>query len=84
MHSYIYLASQSPRRQELLHQIGVEFELLLADATEDAESLEAHIHGESALSYVERVTLAKLDAAAQRLLSCHLPWAPILCAKQRT
>ena len=80
MHSYIYLASQSPRRQELLHQIGVEFELLLADATEDAESLEAHIHGESALSYVERVTLAKLDAAEQRLLSRHLPWAPILCA----
>ncbi|MFM6962589.1 MAG: Maf family protein, partial [Polynucleobacter victoriensis] len=40
MHSYIYLASQSPRRQELLHQIGVKFELLLADASEDAESLE--------------------------------------------
>ncbi|MFM6922297.1 MAG: Maf family protein, partial [Polynucleobacter victoriensis] len=68
MHSYIYLASQSPRRQELLHQIGVKFELLLADSSEDAESLETHIPNESALIYVERVTLAKLDAAEQRLL----------------
>ena len=59
MHSFIYLASQSPRRQELLQQIGVQFELLLADASEDAESLEVHIAGESALEYVERVTLAK-------------------------
>lgn len=80
MHSYIYLASQSPRRQELLHQIGVKFELLLADASEDAESLETHIAHESALTYVERVTLAKLDAAEQRLLQRELPWAPILCA----
>ncbi len=80
MDSFIYLASQSPRRQELLNQIGVKFELLLADASEDAESLEAHITGEPALSYVERVTLAKLEAAHQRLQKRHLPWAPILCA----
>ena len=80
MHSFIYLASQSPRRQELLQQIGVQFELLLADAREDAESLEAHIAGESALEYVERVTLAKVDAALQRLKKRDLPWAPILCA----
>ena len=80
MHPYIYLASQSPRRQELLNQIGVTFELLLADASEDAESLEAHIPGEAALHYVQRVTLAKLQAAYQRLQKRHLPWAPILCA----
>jgi septum formation protein len=80
MHSYIYLASQSPRRQELLNQIGVTFELLLADASEDAESLEAHISGEAALDYVQRVTLAKLQAAYQRLQKRHLPWAPIVCA----
>ncbi|NDH55649.1 MAG: hypothetical protein EBY06_03015, partial [Burkholderiaceae bacterium] len=28
-YDFIYLASQSPRRQELLSQIGVRFELLL-------------------------------------------------------
>ncbi len=80
MHSFIYLASQSPRRQELLQQIGVAFELLLADATEDAESLEDHIAGEPALSYVQRVTLAKVTAALQRLQKRHLAWAPLLCA----
>jgi septum formation protein len=80
MHSFLYLASQSPRRQELLQQIGVTYELLLADATEDVESLEAHIANEPSLSYVQRVTLAKVNAALQRLQKRHLPWAPILCA----
>ena len=80
MHPYIYLASQSPRRQELLQQIGVRFELLLADSDEDAESLEAEIDDESPLNYVKRVTLAKLEAAHQRLKRRKLVWAPILCA----
>ena len=84
MHSMIYLASQSPRRQELLTQIGVKFELLLADASEDAESLETQLPNEPALVYVKRVTLAKLTAAKQRLLTKQLkqelPSAPILCA----
>jgi septum formation protein len=80
MHSFIYLASQSPRRQELLTQIGVQFELLLADSSEDAESLETQLPDEAALAYVERVTLAKLTAAKQRLHVRGLPFAPILCA----
>jgi septum formation protein len=80
MHPYIYLASQSPRRQELLKQIGVQFELLLADSDEDAESLESTITGESALDYVKRVTLAKLQAAQKRLIQRDLKSAPILCA----
>jgi septum formation protein len=80
MHSFIYLASQSPRRQELLTQIGVQFELLLADSSEDAESLETQLPDEAALAYVKRVTLAKLEAAKQRLHSRGLPSAPILCA----
>ncbi len=84
MHSLIYLASQSPRRQELLTQIGVKFELLLADPSEDAESLEIQLPDEPALVYVKRVTLAKLIAAKQRLLTKQLaqelPSAPILCA----
>ena len=80
MHSFIYLASQSPRRQELLTQIGVQFELLLADSNEDAESLEIQLPDEPALAYVKRVTLAKLTAAKQRLHARGLPSAPILCA----
>ncbi len=80
MHSFIYLASQSPRRQELLTQIGIQFELLLADSSEDAESLEIQLPDEPALAYVKRVTLAKLTAAKQRLHARGLPSAPILCA----
>jgi septum formation protein len=80
MHSFIYLASQSPRRQELLTQIGVQFELLLADSSEDTESLEIQLPDEPALAYVKRVTLAKLAAAKFRLLARGLPSAPILCA----
>ena len=76
----MYLASQSPRRQELLTQIGVQFELLLADSSEDAESLEIQLPDELALDYVKRVTVAKLTAAKQRLHARGLPIAPILCA----
>lgn len=80
MHSFIYLASQSPRRQELLTQIGVKFQLLLADAGEDVESLEIQLPDEPALVYVKRVTLAKLAAAKQRFHARGLDLAPILCA----
>lgn len=79
-HDFVYLASQSPRRRQLLEQIGVRFELLLPDASEDAESLEAERRGELPLAYVQRVTRAKLDAARQRLIRRGLPSAPILCS----
>jgi len=79
-HDFIYLASQSPRRRELLTQLGVRYELLLADANEDAEALEALISGELPEAYVARVTEAKLDAAIARLAARGLPAAPILCS----
>ncbi|MEO7338722.1 MAG: Maf family protein, partial [Caldimonas sp.] len=72
---FIYLASQSPRRQQLLDQIGVRHELLVADVDEDAESLEAERAGEAPLAYVERVTHAKLHAARLRLAARGLPAA---------
>ena len=78
--AFVYLASQSPRRRELLAQIGVRHELLLADADEDAESLETEIAGELPAAYVLRVTRAKLAAARRRLATRALPEAPILCA----
>ncbi|HEX5684068.1 MAG TPA: Maf family protein [Ideonella sp.] len=79
-HDFIYLASQSPRRRQLLGQIGVRHELLLADGEEDAEALEATRAGELPRAYVERVTRAKLQAARERLKRRGLPLAPILCA----
>ena len=78
--SYIYLASQSPRRQELLKQIGIHFEMLLPDADEDSESIENPLPHEKARAYVERVTLAKSNMALARWKKRNLPWAPILCA----
>ncbi len=84
MPHFIYLASQSPRRQALLTQIGVRFELLLPDSDPvslaQAEALEALRPGEAPLAYVKRVTLLKLRAAQQRRLARGLPPAPILCA----
>jgi septum formation protein len=78
--TFIYLASQSPRRSQLLTQLGVHHELLRPEALEDAEALEAEQAGELPLSYALRVTLAKLQAATTRLQRSGLPNAPILCA----
>jgi septum formation protein len=80
VHDFIYLASQSPRRRQLLAQIGVEHRLLLADDDEDVEALEALQPGELPSDYVQRVTLLKLRAARRRLQRRGLPAAPVLCA----
>ena len=81
---FIYLASQSPRRRQLLAQLGVRHELLLpnavGDAPEDAEGLEAVQAGEAPAAYVQRVTALKLDAAVARHKRRGLPLAPILCS----
>jgi septum formation protein len=79
-HEFVYLASQSPRRAQLLDQLGVRHVFLLADGDEDAEALEAERRGEMPAAYVERVTRAKLGAARRRLAARALPVAPILCA----
>ena len=78
--AWIYLASQSPRRRQLLDQLGVRHELLLPDADEDAEALEAVLPGELPAEYVQRVTALKLKAARARLKRRGLPPAPILCS----
>jgi septum formation protein len=80
MDFFVYLASQSPRRRELLSQLGVRHELLLPDASEDAESLEELLPGEAPESYVRRVTQLKLQAAQARLLRHRLPAGPVLCS----
>jgi septum formation protein len=80
MAHFIYLASQSPRRAQLLEQLGVRFELLLPDTSEDAESLEAVLKNEAPATYVARVTALKLDAAMARMRRRGLPSAPVLCS----
>jgi septum formation protein len=66
----LYLASQSPRRRQLLEQIGVDFSVL------DVDVPEQHMHGESPQDYVSRVArdkaragLASLDHANQNQAS---------------
>lgn len=80
MSDFVYLASQSPRRRQLLEQLGVRYELLLPDAHEDSEGLEAVQPGEAPARYVQRVTALKLDAALARLARRGLTAAPVLCS----
>ena len=57
----IYLASRSPRRRELLAQVGIPFDVLLfrSGQREDAEIDESVLPGESPDDYVVRVARAK-------------------------
>lgn len=80
MTTFIYLASQSPRRSQLLTQLGIAHELLLPGADEDAESLEVVLPHEAPKAYVQRVTQLKLHAALMRLQQRGLPAAPVLCS----
>jgi septum formation protein len=78
----LYLASRSPRRRELLTQIGVRFQLLMFRTRpgSDPEVGEEVLEGESPRAYVERVALAKSEAGWRRLLQRGLPRAPVLAA----
>src|SRR5688572_20740481 len=79
----IYLASRSPRRRELLTQMGVRFEpLLFREGTRaDADTDESVRPGESPDDYVRRVTRMKADAAWKRVtMRRGLQRKPVLCA----
>lgn len=78
----IYLASRSPRRRELLAQIGVRFHLLLFRSRpgEMVDVDESTLGGETPEAYVERMARAKADAGWQRMLQRNLPRAPVLSA----
>lgn len=79
-HDFVYLASQSPRRSQLLDQLGVKHKSLQPAASENAEALEEPRSRELPMDYVQRVTLRKLAAARARLARLRLPDAPILVA----
>ena len=78
----IYLASRSPRRRELLSQIGVRYHLLLFRdrVGEQADVDESTLGGETPAAYVERMARAKADAGWRRMLQRNLPIAPVLAA----
>ncbi|MCX7148835.1 MAG: Maf family protein [Rhodocyclales bacterium] len=78
----IYLASRSPRRRELLTQIGVRFDLLLFRAAprEDVAVSEAWLPGEAPEAYVERVARAKAVFATGLLGPRHVVARPVLAA----
>jgi nucleoside triphosphate pyrophosphatase len=78
----IYLASRSPRRRELLAQIGVRFHLLLFRARpgEDPDVDEISMPGEAPDLYVERMARAKAEAGWRRMLQRNLPIAPVIAA----
>ena len=54
----LYLASQSPRRRELLTQIGVDFSVLSVDVPEERQI------NETPLAYVKRLAIAKSQAGS--------------------
>ena len=78
----IYLASRSPRRRELLAQIGVRFDLLLfrSGAREDQEVSEDWLPGETPEAYVQRVARAKARFGADLLARRPLVAHPVLAA----
>jgi nucleoside triphosphate pyrophosphatase len=81
-HSRIYLASQSPRRRELLKQIGVDFEVLLlrTDPRRKADVDETPHPDEPPEDYVLRISQAKAHAGLAAVRFRNLPSFPVLAA----
>jgi septum formation protein len=78
----LYLASRSPRRRELLAQIGVRYHLLLFRARPESppDVDESVLPAEAPDTYVERVARAKAEAGWKLLRLRNLPLAPVLAA----
>ena len=72
--SKIYLASKSPRRAELLTQMGVNFEILSFDIPEIVAE------GETPFNYSQRICREKAEAGWQYMVEHKLPTLPILTA----
>lgn len=70
----VYLASASPRRQELLRQAGIVHAVILPDTEEVVRP------GESAEDFVMRMALDKARAGQARVISEGMPPAPVLSA----
>jgi septum formation protein len=78
----IYLASRSPRRRELLHQIGIAFEVLplRLDLTPNVDIDETPLAREAPAAYVTRIARAKAVAGWGLIVTHSLPHQPVLAA----
>jgi len=78
----LYLASRSPRRRELLHQIGIDFDtVVFRDGKRaDSETDETPLPGEPPVDYVERVARAKAIHGLRIVEERRLPMRPVLSA----
>jgi septum formation protein len=78
----IYLASRSPRRRELLKQIGVNFEpVLLRDNPGRVRDVdETSLPSEAADAYALRIARSKAMVAVQQIAKRGLPAHPVLAA----
>jgi septum formation protein len=77
----IYLASKSPRRRELLKQVGVHFALLMVrEQSLRIDVDETPLPGEKPRDYVQRIVQLKADAAMRVVQARKLPPRPILTA----
>ena len=79
---HVHLASKSPRRQELLRQVGIDFDLIrLREATgRDRDVVEGARDAEPPMHYVERMARTKAGIAWQRMLQRMLPLRPVISA----
>ncbi len=78
----IYLASRSPRRRELLTQMGIAFDtIVFRDGLRaDSETDETPHSGEEPVAYVERVARAKVEHGLKIVYERKLPLRPVLSA----
>ena len=78
----IYLASKSPRRRELLRQIGLEFEMLVLreGSGRDAAVSEVAHEGEAPENYVVRIAREKAQSGWNAVLARRLFSRPVLAA----
>jgi septum formation protein len=78
----IFLASRSPRRRELLKQIGIAYEIVLLrqDLTRGVDVDETPFANEEPRDYVLRIAVAKAQVASHYLGKRALPATPVLAA----
>ena len=78
----IYLASRSPRRQELLQQAGIAFDefRLRAAPGRHRDVVEEALDSEPALHYVERIARTKATTGWKRMIERAMPPRPVLGA----
>lgn len=74
MQHKVCLASASPRRQQLLQQVGIDFEVMVPEIDETPHD------NEDAETFVVRIAREKAEQVAARRISGNMPQLPVLAA----